>query len=134
MDIFKSVCLFLIALGKRIGKYLLVLGIIAFFVFSSSPLSTALLARLERRYPPLLDPKEVEKVDTIVVLTTAAWKDIGIPVTSQVGESTVCRLLEAIRLFHLIPGAKVVISGGPSQYHGDSRGKDHLGDEFHQHL
>ena len=129
MDMFRSVCqflitpagivslcfvlsLFLIALGRRIGKYLLVLGIIAFFAFSSSPLSTALLARLERRYPPLLDPKEIGKVDTIVVLTTVAWKDTAIPVTSQVGEGTVCRLLEAIRLFHLIPGAKVVISGG----------------------
>ena len=104
---------FLIALGRRIGKYILVLGIIAFFAFSSSPLSTVLLARLENSYAPLLDPKGVGEVGTIVVLTTAAWKDSGIPVTSQVGESTVCRLLEAIRLFHLMPEAKVVISGGP---------------------
>ncbi len=103
----------LIALEKRIGKYLLFLGIISFFAFSSSPLSTALLARLEKRYPPLLDAKGVGNVDTIVLLTTAAWKDPHVPLTSQVGETTVSRLLEAIRLFHLIPGAKVVISGGP---------------------
>jgi len=130
MDVFKSVCefliapagivslcfvlsFFLIALGRRIGKYLLVMGIIAFFAFSSSPLSVTLLGRLEGKYPPLLDPKGVGKVDTIVVLTTAAWKDTGIPVTSQVAESTVFRLLEAIRLFDLIPGAQVLLSGGP---------------------
>jgi len=130
MDVFKSICQYaitpsgiiafcfvlsfpLIVVGKRIGKYLLLLGIIAYFAFSSSPLSMALLARLENKYPPLLDTKGVGKVDTIVLLTTAAWKDPHVPLTSQVGETTVSRLLEAIRLFHLIPGAKVVISGGP---------------------
>jgi len=130
MDILKSICQFavspsgiialcfllsfpLIALGKRIGKYLLLLGIIVFFAFSSSPLSTALLSRLENKYAPLPDMKAVENVDTIVLLTTAAWSDTQIPLTSQVGEVTVCRLLEAIRLYGLIPGAKVVISGGP---------------------
>ncbi len=136
MDILESVCqfattpsgiialcfllsLFLIALGKRVGRYLLLLGIIAFFAFSSSPLSTALLSRLENKYPPLEDMKAVEDVDTIVLLTTAAWKDTHIPLTSQVGEPTVCRLLEAIRIYRLIPEAKVVISGGP--LHSDGR-------------
>ena len=108
----------LIAMEKRIGKYLLALGIVSYFVFSSSPLSMALLARLENRYPPLLDTKGVGEVDTIVLLTTAAWKDPHVPLTSQVGETTVSRLLEAIRLFHLIPGAKVVISGGPLDPNG----------------
>jgi len=137
MDIFKSICQFavgpsgiialcflvsfpLIALGKRIGKYLLLLGIIAYFAFSSSPLSTALLSRLENKYPPLQDMKAAENVDTIVLLTTAAWNDANIPLTSQVGEATVCRLVEAIRLYRLIPKAKVVISGGPM----DSRGRN----------
>ena len=103
----------LIVMGKRIGKYLLALGIISYFAFSSSPLSMALLARLENRYPPLLDTKGVGDVDTIVLLTGGAWKDPYVPGTSQVDETTVSRLREAIRLFHLIPDAKVVISGGP---------------------
>ena len=103
----------LIVLGKRIGKYLLVLGIISYFAFSSSRLSMALLARLENRYPPLLNTEGVGDFDTIVLLTGAAWDDPHIPVTSRVGETTVSRLLEAIRVFHLIPDAKVMISGGP---------------------
>jgi uncharacterized SAM-binding protein YcdF (DUF218 family) len=103
----------LIALGKRIGKYLLVLGIISYLAFSSSPVSMALLGRLENRYPPLLNTKGVEEVDTIVLLTGAAWEDPRLPLTSWVGETSVSRLLEAIRLFHLIPDARVVISGGP---------------------
>jgi len=110
----------LIVVGKRIGKYLLVLGIIAYFAFSSSPLSTVLLGRLENRYPPLHDVEGVNGVDTIVLLTGAAWDDPRLPPTSQVGETTVVRLLEAIRLFHLIPEAKVVILGGPL----DSDGED----------
>lgn len=135
MDILKSICQFavspsgiialcflvsfpLIGLGKRIGKYLLLLGIIAYFAFSSSPLSTVLLSRLENKYPPLQDMKAVESIDTIVLLTTAAWNDAHIPLTSQVGEATVCRLLEAIRLYRLIPGAKIVISGGPMHSRG----------------
>jgi len=130
MDIFKSIFQYaiipsgiiallfvlsfpLIALGKRIGKYLLALGIILYFAFSSSPLSMALLARLENRYPPLLHMEGVRDVDTIVLLTGAAWEDPHLPLTSWVGETTVSRLLEAIRLFHLIPDARVVISGGP---------------------
>ena len=135
MDIFKSICqyaitpsgiitlclvlgLLLIAMEKRIGKYLVFLGIVSYLAFSSSPLSMALLARLENRYPPLLDTKAVGDIDTIVLLTTAAWEDPHVPLTSQVGETTVLRLLEAIRLFQLIPGAKVVISGGPLDSNG----------------
>jgi len=130
MDIFKSIFQYaitppgiisicfvlsfpLIALEKRVGKYLLVLGIILYFAFSCSPLSMALLARLENRYPPLLNMKGVGEVDTIVLLTGAAWEDPHLPLTSRVGETSVSRLLEAIRLFHLIPDARVVISGGP---------------------
>jgi uncharacterized SAM-binding protein YcdF (DUF218 family) len=130
MDIFKSIFQYaispsgiiallfvlsfpLIALGKRIGKYLLALGIILYFAFSSSPLSMALLGRLENRYPPLLHMEGVRDVDTIVLLTGAAWEDPHLPLTSWVGGTTVSRLLEAIRLFHLIPDARVVISGGP---------------------
>jgi uncharacterized SAM-binding protein YcdF (DUF218 family) len=103
----------LIVMGKKIGKYLLASGIILYFAFSSSPLSMTLLARLENRYPPLLDTKGVGDVDTIVVLTGGAWKGPYVPGTSQVDETTVSRLREGIRLFHLIPDAKVVISGGP---------------------
>lgn len=102
-----------IVMGKRIGKYLLALGIVSYFVFSSSPLSTALLARLENRYPPLLDTKAGGDVDTIVLLTGGAWKDPYVPGTSQVDETTLSRLREAVRLFHLIPDAKVLISGNP---------------------
>lgn len=137
MDILKMVCQFvvspsgiialcfvlsfpLIAIGKKIGKYLVLLGIIAFFAFSSSPLSMALLARLENKYPALLDTTELGSVDTIVLLTTAAWGDTHVPVTSQVGETTQSRLMEAIRLYHLIRGAKVVISGGPLDPHEGS--------------
>ncbi|UCD71264.1 MAG: YdcF family protein [Syntrophobacterales bacterium] len=108
----------LIALGKRIGKYLLLLGIIAYFAFGSSPLSISLLTRLEDRYPPLLDTKGVEDVHTIVLLTGAAWDDPRVPLSSQVGEITVSRLLETIRLFHLIPDVKVLISGGPPDIDG----------------
>ncbi len=130
MDIFKSIVQYaispsgiiallfvlsfpLIVLGKRVGKYLLALGIILYFAFSSSPLSIALLARLENRYPPLLHMEGVRDVDTIVLLTGAAWEDPHLPLTSWVGETTVSRLLEAFRLFHLIPDARIVISGGP---------------------
>lgn len=110
----------LIVVGKRMGKYLLVLGIIAYFAFSSSPLSTVLLGRLENGYPPLHETEGVNGVDTIVLLTGAACNDPRLPPTSQVGETTVVRLLEAIRLFHRIPEAKVVISGGAL----DSDGED----------
>ncbi len=102
----------LIVLEKRVGKYLLVLGIILYFAFSFSPLSTALLARLENRYPPVMNTEGVEEVDTIVLLTGVAWGDPCLPLRGRVGETTVSRLLEAIRLFHLIPEARVVISGG----------------------
>jgi uncharacterized SAM-binding protein YcdF (DUF218 family) len=129
MDMVKSICQYMLTpsgiialcfvtsfplmiIGRRIGKYLLLLGILGYFAFGSSPLSLALLGRLENRYSPLLDMHEVEDIDTVVVLTGAAWKDPLIPSTSQVGEVTLSRLLEAIRLFHGIPSGKILISGG----------------------
>lgn len=102
----------LIALEKRVGKYLLALGIISYFAFHSSPLSMALLARLENRYPPLANMNEVGEVDTVVLLTGAASEDLQLPLGGWVGETIVSRLREAIRLFHLNPEARIVISGG----------------------
>ena len=130
MDMIKSICQYmltpsgiialcfvlsfpLMVIGRRIGKYLLLAGILAYFAFGSSPISMALLGRLENKYSPLLDIHEVEDVDTVVMLTGAAWEDPRVPSTSQVGEITVSRLLEAIRLLRMIPGAKILISGGP---------------------
>lgn len=115
--------------GKRIGKYLLLIGIIVYFAFATSPVSMALLGRLENRYSPLLDTKGVGDVQTIVLLTGAAWHDPHVPSTSQVGEPTACRLAEAVRLFHLIPGAKLMVSGGSLDFkRGDKPVSEIVGD------
>jgi uncharacterized SAM-binding protein YcdF (DUF218 family) len=120
--------------GKRIGKYLLLIGmlligIIVYFAFATSPVSMALLGRLENRYSPLLDTKGVGGAQTIVLLTGAAWHDPQVPSTSQVGETTACRLAEAVRLFHLIPGAKLMVSGGSLDFkRGDKPVSEIVGD------
>jgi uncharacterized SAM-binding protein YcdF (DUF218 family) len=82
-----------------------------FLLFLFSPLARFLMLGLERQYPPLLKIPE-QKIDRIVVLSGYAEENRSFPITSNVSEQTICTITEGLRLYRLIPGAKLIMSGG----------------------
>ena len=94
------------------GRRLLICAGILFLLFLFSPIAQYLMLHIERQYPPLISPPEAPKTDQIVMLAGYAEENHGIPVTSNISEQTVLVLSEGLRLHRLIPGAKMITSGG----------------------
>jgi uncharacterized SAM-binding protein YcdF (DUF218 family) len=97
---------------SRAGHRLLICGAALFLIILFSPLAPYFIWNLERQYPPLLEPPELPKIDRIVILAGYAEEYPGIPVTSSVSEQTVASMSEGLRLYRLVPKAKLIVSGG----------------------
>jgi uncharacterized SAM-binding protein YcdF (DUF218 family) len=93
----------------RLGRRLLVCGALLFLIFLFSPLSRYLVLGLERQFPPMLVPPEVGR---IVVLAGYAEEHPGYPATSNVSSRTIAAIAEGLRLRRLVPGSKLILSGG----------------------
>jgi uncharacterized SAM-binding protein YcdF (DUF218 family) len=96
----------------RQGRRLLVSGALLYLVFTFSPLAEILIRSLERPFQPMLVPPQEPGVDRIVVLSGYGEYHPAFPVTSGLSDETICRLAEGIRLHRLLPGSKVIVSGG----------------------
>ncbi len=107
-----GVILALVKRHSRAGRGLLACGGLLFLIFLFSPLSLYMTMILEKDFPPLLAPPQSPKVDRIVVLAGYAEENPGFPITSNVSESTMGSMSEGLRLYRLIPGAKLLMSGG----------------------
>jgi len=97
---------------SRLGHRLLISGAVLYLVFLFVPLSEILILGLERQYPPMLVPPVSPKMDRVVVLSGYGEENPAFPVTSNVTEETVYCMVEGIRLYRLLPGAKLIFSGG----------------------
>ena len=106
----------LIFLKKRWGKRLLVCTLVLFYLLSIMPVSNLLLRGLENRYPPLLTPPK--DIKYVVVLSGGPLNlNTQLPPTSRLGQSSMARLVEAIRLFNQLDDAALITSGGISKTH-----------------
>jgi|GEM_PF-2271867 len=87
-------------------------------LLSNAIIPRMLLRSLERRYPPLLAGWEGSgqgsspRIKDIVVLGGGFQFDLELPPISQLGEDTMFRLAEGVRLYRKAPGAKLILSGG----------------------
>ncbi len=97
---------------RRAGGRLLFVGGLLFLVFLISPLADYLVLQLESPYPPMLKPPEFPKIDRIVVLAGYGRDYPGFPITSNLSSHTICNAVEGLRLYRLVPGAKLILSGG----------------------
>jgi uncharacterized SAM-binding protein YcdF (DUF218 family) len=97
---------------SRAGRRFLICGAFLFLIFLFSPLAQYLMWNLERQYPPLITPPALPKIDRIVVLAGYAEENPGIPVTSSVSDQTLANMSEGLRLYRLVPKAKLITSGG----------------------
>ena len=105
---------------QKTGKILLSTGIILFTLLSYTALSNIFLKSLEHKYPPIdlttasdvSIGDDIPPVKWIVVLGGGHTSDPKIPITSQLAEASLVRLIEAVRFHNQIPGSKLILSEG----------------------
>jgi len=98
---------------QKLAKALLAIGLLILVLFSYQPVSDRLLASLEQRYHPVVTRADVKApVKWIVVLGGGHVSDRRLPPSDQLTTTTLARLMEGIRLYHLFPGSKLLLSGG----------------------
>jgi uncharacterized SAM-binding protein YcdF (DUF218 family) len=114
-------CLIILLLGlifhwftrrQRTGKIIVSLGVGLLLLLSYSAFSDMLLRPLEYRYTPVKNFEELQDVKWVVVLAGGHVSDKLVPITSQLEESSVVRVVESIRLQKMLPNSKLLLSGG----------------------
>lgn len=125
-----SLCIEMIACGllllcfsrkQNIGKTLIVLGFILLVVSGYEGVSGRIIYTLESQYPPInltqvIPPGGIVNaqgsVKWIVVLASGIAGDATLPYQLQVSHHSRVRLMEGIRLHRLLPGSKIILTGG----------------------
>ncbi|MBU0653531.1 MAG: YdcF family protein [Gammaproteobacteria bacterium] len=70
------------------------------------------LKSLEREIPPVVTVPADAGYRWVVVLGGGTYSDKEIPLHSRLGKDSLARLVEGVRLYRQIPGAKLLLSGG----------------------
>ena len=111
MLIFSGVGLYLLWFTKwqRLGKVAVTLAVLIILLLSSTPVSNLVISSLENSYPSF--DVEKESVSFVMVLGSGHVSDPKLPVSSQIGTTSLSRLIEGIRIYKANPGAKLILSG-----------------------
>lgn len=106
--------LVLLCLTKRHtpAKGLLLIGTLLALGFASPPVADRLLSPLERGHPPLMDVQAMPQLRHVVVLGGGHRSDPRLPVTTQLSDASLARLVEGLRLHSQLTEAVVVFTGG----------------------
>jgi len=107
-----GIILSIVGRNSRSGRRLLLCAGLLFLIYLFSPLSLYLTWNLERHFDPLLIPQESQKISRIVVLAGYAEEHPEFPITSNASAQTIGNMTEGLRLYRLIPEAKLIMSGG----------------------
>ena len=105
----------LAALGRgyrRAGLGSVITGALVVFLASWGPVADGLLGPLERQHPPVVAVSDNSQTRAVVVLGGGWYPEAPWPVTSQINDSAVVRLMEGIRLYRAVPGARLIATGG----------------------
>lgn len=114
------VCLWLTK-KQWIGRVLVSMALMLLVVCSFEGISGRILHTLESQYPPISlshisnQPGQQEALPDIkwvVVLAGGVVGDQGMPYQLQISHYSRVRLLEGIRLHRLLPGSKLILTGG----------------------
>jgi uncharacterized SAM-binding protein YcdF (DUF218 family) len=105
---------------QRTGKIVVSVGLLVLTLMSYPVISDRLLGPLESKYHPYEIKNSTENaparsrypVRFIVVLAGGHTSDPKLPAASQLGPSSLVRLIEGIRIYRKHPGSKLVLSGG----------------------
>ena len=97
---------------QRTGKALVAAGVALLVILSYSQISDRIVRPLEAAYPPLAELAPLPDVRWVVVLGGGHTSDTKQPLTSQLSDASVVRLVEGIRIQRALPASKLVLSGG----------------------
>jgi uncharacterized SAM-binding protein YcdF (DUF218 family) len=101
-----------IAGRRRAGFGTAVVGVAILYVGSTGIAGFALLAPLERQYPPLGDDRSVSEFAAIVVLGSSYTPHEAIPATGALDPDGLARIVEGVRLHRRMGNGLLVVSGG----------------------
>jgi len=103
---------------SRLGRALVAAGVTLLVLFSNKWVSNALLGPLEASFPAIPElapgapvPGPLAKCRIIVVLGGGNSDVPGLPATSRLSSSALGRIVEAVRLLRVLPGARLIVSG-----------------------
>lgn len=109
---------------QRAGKILVSIGVIFMLLLSYGAISDLLLRPIETQYEPYnsrssdesadkgIAPEDRSPIKFIVVLGSGHISDPKLPITSQIDEEALVRLIEGIRIYRKLRGSKLILSGG----------------------
>jgi uncharacterized SAM-binding protein YcdF (DUF218 family) len=103
-----------IFLKKRRTKVILA-GVAILYLFSFSPFGYLILRPLESQYVPISSSSLNKEVRWIVVLGGGSREDKALTPEDRLGDASLKRLLEGVRLSRLLPQSRLVLSGGDYQ-------------------
>lgn len=129
--------LLLVGLGYLLGRrwrplFALCVALAGAVVYlgSTTLVGNALLAPLERRYPPLI-PGQAPSVEDIVVLGSGYEPEDAVPVTGALDADGLARIVEGVRLFRERAHSRLYVSGGaPDGFVPAARGYARLAEEL----
>lgn len=93
---------------RRLSLYLIAAGLVMLFLLSIPGLSGSALARLEAAHPRLDEPPPA---DWIIVLGGGVLYHDDRPAEARLGEASLLRITEGIRLARELPGAGLIVCG-----------------------
>ncbi|MBU1055189.1 MAG: YdcF family protein [Proteobacteria bacterium] len=104
--------LLLIKKKEKIGKFIIMAGVISMIFMSFNVLPDKILGNLERKYKPLLNMNSISEIRWVVVLGGGCSADSTLPVISRLSHHSLFRLVEGISIHNKIPKSKIIFSGG----------------------
>ena len=99
---------------QKTGKIIATTGLCLLIIFSYKITVTLISSPLEYAHSNInkSNQKNYKDIKYIVVLGGGIKCNTSHPITSQIGESSLSRLSEGIRLLNIYPEAKLILSGG----------------------
>lgn len=116
-----SLCLLLMGVGllllwvtrrQKTGKVLVTAGFVLLLAQGYGWGFQPALKSLEREYPSVTTVPAEAGYRWVVVLGGGTSSDTAIPLHSRLSGDSLARLIEGVRLYRQIPGAKLLVSGG----------------------
>jgi uncharacterized SAM-binding protein YcdF (DUF218 family) len=93
-------------------KYIFISVFIFFILITMQPMAGIFINSLENDFVCLIDTTKIKEAEYIIILGGGYSDAENMPTTSQLGSSSLLRLVEGIRLKRINPNAKLIFSGG----------------------
>ncbi|MBY3786950.1 envelope biogenesis factor ElyC [Photobacterium carnosum] len=104
-----GLCVLWFTRRKKLASILVSISLIGIFLCSFQPLTTFLLRPLEQENSAFVST--TKPISYVMVLGNDQVIDKTFPITSELSQTAIARLVEGIRIFRMYPGAKLILSG-----------------------